>query len=157
MVASGRFCSESERRPPNSPLILAESLACRYGTIVKMAAKKRADEMRAELRAGINVMKPHSDGNDSILLFAKIVIPARREGKSGFLSDGENALGNRLDDLLMHLVNGEVAFNQDDTIGLANRDLAVLLPDPAIESILFGFKPVFIAAGLRFHAGVAAA
>ena len=67
------------------------------------------------------------------------------------------ALGDGFDDLLVDLVDGEVALDEDDAVGLAGGDLAVLFPDAAEEGVLLGFKAVFVAAGFGFDAVVAAA
>ena len=73
------------------------------------------------------------------------------------LRASENPLGDGFDDLLVDFVDGEVAFDQDDALGLAGGDLAVFLPDAAIESVLLGLEAVFVAAGFGFDAVVAAA
>src|SRR5580704_4335682 len=57
----------------------------------------------------------------------------------------------------MDLVDSEVALNEDDAVGLACGDLAILFPDAAEEGVLLGFKSVFVAACFGFHAVVAAA
>ncbi len=57
----------------------------------------------------------------------------------------------------MDLVDGEIAFNEDDTLGFAGGYLAVFFPHAAVEAVLLSFEAVFVAAGFRFHAVVAAA
>ena len=48
----------------------------------------------------------------------------------------DDALGDGFEDLLVDLVDREVAFDEDDAAGLAGGDFAVLLPDAAKEGIL---------------------
>jgi hypothetical protein len=74
-----------------------------------------------------------------------------------FLGERNDALGDGFDDLLVDLVYGEVAFNENDAVGLARGDLAIFLPDATKEGVLLGFKAVFVAAGFGFHAVVATA
>ena len=51
----------------------------------------------------------------------------------------------------------EVAFDEDDAVGFAGGDFAVLFPDAAVEGVLLLLEAVFVVAGLGFVAGVAAA
>ncbi len=67
------------------------------------------------------------------------------------------ALGDGGYDFLVDRIDGQVTFNQDHTLGLAGGDLFVLLPHAAVELILLLLKAVFILAGLRLGALVAAA
>ena len=57
----------------------------------------------------------------------------------------------------MDLVDGQVTFNQDYSLGLAGGDLFVLFPHSAVELILLLLKAVFILASLCFGALIAAA
>src|SRR5580693_6649247 len=72
-----------------------------------------------------------------------------KSGRAGCSSDsmrGNKSFGDGFDDLLMHFVDGEVAFYENDAIGLACRDFAVLMPDAAVEVLLLLLKAVFILA-----------
>ena len=60
----------------------------------------------------------------------------------------DDALGDGFEDLLVDLVDREVAFDEDDAAGLAGGDFAVLLPDAAEEGILLRLEAAF--AGTRF-------
>ena len=65
--------------------------------------------------------------------------------------------GDGGDDILVDLVDGQVTFNQDYSLGLAGGDLFVLFPHSAVELILLLLKAVFILASLCFGALIAAA
>src|SRR5215472_4417591 len=52
-------------------------------------------------------------------------------------------------DLLMDFVNGEVALDCHNPIGLARSDLAVLLPHAAVELVLLALETAFVLAILR--------
>ena len=64
----------------------------------------------------------------------------------------QDALGDGLDDLLVDFIDAEVAFDEDDALGLASGDFAVLFPYAAIEGVAFGFEAVLVAAGFGFGA-----
>ena len=71
----------------------------------------------------------------------------------GFLRGRDDALGDGLDDLLVDFVDGEVALDEDDAVGLAGGDFAVLFPDAAEEGVLLRLEAVFVAAGFSFDRG----
>ena len=51
----------------------------------------------------------------------------------------------------------EVAGDEDDAVGFAGGDLAILFPDAAVEGVVFLLEAVLVDAGLGFVAGVAVA
>ena len=69
----------------------------------------------------------------------------------------QQTFGDGFGDLFVDLVDGEVAGDEDDAVGFAGGDFAVLLPDAAVEGVLLLLEAVFVLAGLGFVAGVAAA
>jgi len=77
--------------------------------------------------------------------------------RSVFWAEGQEALGDGFDDLLVDFVDGEVTFNHDDAGGFAGGDFAVLLPDAEIELFLFALEAAFVLAGFLKRALVAAA
>ena len=79
----------------------------------------------------------------------------RRWGTRGCGQD--ELFGYRLHNLLVDFIDGEVALNEDYAVGVAGGDLAVFLPDAAVEGVLLLLKAVFVFAGLGFVAGVAVA
>ena len=70
---------------------------------------------------------------------------------------GHDALGDGFEDLLVDLVDREVALDEDDAVRLARGDGAVLLPDAAEEGIFLRLEAVFAGAGFSLDAIVAAA
>ena len=73
------------------------------------------------------------------------------------MASGDEALGDGFSDLLVDLVDGEVALDEDDALGLAPRNLAVLFPDTLIEGFLLLLEAVFVRAELGGDAVIAAA
>ena len=69
----------------------------------------------------------------------------------------DELFGHGFDNLLVNLVDGEVAADADDTIGLARGDFTVLFPDAAVEGVGFLLEAVFVGAGFGLDAGVAPA
>ena len=51
--------------------------------------------------------------------------PEKMNCASGGSGVGQQPLGNRFHDLLVDFVDGQVAFDEDDTIGFAGGDFAV--------------------------------
>ena len=69
----------------------------------------------------------------------------------------QQAFGHGFDNLLVDFVDGQVAGDQDYTVGFAGGDFAVFLPHTAMEGVLLLLEAVFVLAGLGLIAGVAAA
>ena len=57
----------------------------------------------------------------------------------------------------MYLVDTQVTFNQHYAIRFALCYLVILLPHPAVETVLLKLKAIFVFAGLRLFASVTAA
>ena len=74
---------------------------------------------------------------------------------SGAVAGGYEALGDGFDDLLVDLVDAEIAFDEDDAVWLAGGDFAIFLPGAAVEGFLLLFEAVFVAARLLISALVA--
>ena len=72
------------------------------------------------------------------------------------MADGDEAFGYGFGDLLVDLVDGEVALDEGDALGLARGDFAVLFPDALVEGFLLLLEAVFILAGLGGDAVIAA-
>ena len=68
---------------------------------------------------------------------------------SGRLPDCQQTFGHCFHDLLVDFVNAKVAFDENNALGLAARDLVIFLPDAAEEGILFLFEAAFVGAILR--------
>lgn len=71
------------------------------------------------------------------------------------MAGGDEAFGNGFDNLLMNLVEGEVALDEDYALGFTCGNLAVLEPDAAIEGFLLLLEAAFVLAGLRSSALIA--
>ena len=66
-------------------------------------------------------------------------------------------LGDGLDDLLVNLVDSQVALDQHHPLRLTDGDLPVSLPDAAVKGILFLLKTAFVRAARFGGAPIAAA
>ena len=69
----------------------------------------------------------------------------------------DETLGDSFYDLLVHFIDAEVAFNEDDAVGLAARYFAILLPHAFEEFALFLLEAIFVLAGFGCVFFVAAA
>ena len=56
----------------------------------------------------------------------------------------EDAFGDGFDDLLVDFVDAEVALDEDDAVGFAGGDFAVLLPDAAEEGVVLLLEAVLV-------------
>jgi hypothetical protein len=61
---------------------------------------------------------------------------------------GEQQFGDGFDDLFMHLVDAQVAADQDDAVGFAGGDCAVLFPYTADAGVLFLLNSALVLAGI---------
>src|SRR5258708_33585280 len=69
----------------------------------------------------------------------------------------EDAHGNGLNYLLVDFVDGEVALDADDAVGVTASDLDILLPNAGIEFLLLPFEAPLVFARKRCDAVVATA
>ena len=76
---------------------------------------------------------------------------------SGCAVEGDQTFGDGFYDLFVDFVDAEIAFDDDDAVGFATGDLAVLLPHAAEELALLLLEAVFILAGFGGVLLVAAA
>lgn len=63
---------------------------------------------------------------------------------SGLFAGGDQSLRDCLDDLLMYFLDGQVALDQDHTVGLPLSNLAVFFPNAAKESVLLLLETAFV-------------
>ena len=76
---------------------------------------------------------------------------------SGCATDCDQPFCHRFDDLLVNLVDREIAFDQDDAIGFAASDLAILLPNALEKFTVFLLEPILILSRLCCCALIATA
>src|SRR5215472_16660685 len=76
---------------------------------------------------------------------------------SGCATDRDEPFCHRFDDLFVNLVDREIAFDQDDAIGFAASDLAILLPNALEKFTLFLLEPILILPRLCCRALIATA
>ena len=65
---------------------------------------------------------------------------ARNRRGSSAPARGQLPFGDGFDNLLMHFVDGEVAFDAHDALRLTGGDFAVFLPNTAMECVLLKLK-----------------
>ena len=74
-----------------------------------------------------------------------------------FPAGDHEAFGHGFHNLLVDLVDAQVAFDQDDSFRFTGGDRAILMPDTAVEGVLLRFEAVFVLTGLGRDTIVAAA